>query len=135
MFHMSREIYDKIEELAHLIAQGAEFTAMKQAEEEGQKNAELAACVASYAEKQRLLEAEIVKDDKDFDLIGALTREIDEIQEQMQAIPAYRAMRRAKDDYESLMRGVDDVLRNIIDPDVRCDCSGDCASCGGCGQG
>lgn len=135
MFHMSREIYDKTEELARLIAQGPEFTAMKRAEADGQRDAQLAACVAAYAEKQRLLEAEIGKDEKDFDLIGALTREIDEIGGQMAAIPAYQAMRQARDDYDSLLQGVNDVLRNIIEPDIRCACSGDCASCGGCDQG
>ena len=59
VFHMSRAIYDKIEELGRLIAETEEFKAMKQAEAEGQKDARLTACVAAYADKQRLIEEEI----------------------------------------------------------------------------
>ncbi len=134
MFHMSREIYDRIAELGKLISESEPFLAMKQAEADGQKDPRLAAYVAEYASKQRLLEDEISKDEKDFDRIGALTMEIDTISGKMNALPAYQAMRKARDEYESLLQGVDDVLRSVIDPDIRCACSGDCASCGGCGQ-
>lgn len=134
MFHMSREIYDKIEELGRLIAGSPEFAAVKQAEAEGQKNPQLTGFVAQYAGKQKLLEDEILKDDKDFDKIGALTRELDEISEQMHAIPAYAAMRQARDEFDALMQGVNDVLRSVVEPDVQCSCRGNCAECGGCGQ-
>ena len=134
VFHMSRAIYDKIEELGQLIAETEEFKAMKQAEAEGQKDARLTACVAAYADKQRLIEEEIGKDPKDFDRIGALTMEIDEINTEMNALPAYQAMRKAREEYESLLSGVSDVLRNVIDPEVRCACKGNCEECPGCGQ-
>ena len=134
MFHMSRAMYDKIEELGRLIAETEEFKAMKQAEAEGRKDPRLTECVAAYAGKQRLLEEEIGKEPKDFDRIGALTMEIDEINTEMNALPAYRTMRKAKEEYEALLGGVNDVLRSVIDPEIQCACKGNCDGCSGCGQ-
>ena len=134
MFHMSREIYDKVEELARLLAESEEVKAMKQAEAEGKKDLHLAMLLTEYTQKQRILEAEIDKEDRDFDLISALTLDTDEIRERLRAIPAYQTILQKRGEYESLMQGVNDALRNIINPDIQCSCSGRCDTCGGCDQ-
>ena len=61
MFHMSREIYDKIAELGQLVTQSNEYQAMKQAEKAGEADPALSACVAQYMEKRTLLEKETAK--------------------------------------------------------------------------
>ena len=132
MFHMSREIYDQVEALAGLVRESPEFQAVRRAEDEGKKDAQLVALTAEYAMKRRALEDEIAKDEKNFDLIGALSREIGELEDEMTANPVCQAMRQARGEYEALLQGIGDVLRNVLEPDVQCDCSGDCASCGGC---
>ena len=134
MFHMSREIYDKIEELAHLLTQSEEFQAMKRAEKESEADPALAACMTSYNAKRAQLEDEADKEEKDFDAISELTRELDEISAQMYALPAYHARQQARIPFNQLMQGVVEVLQNVVEPDVQCSCRGNCASCGGCGQ-
>ncbi len=132
MFHMSRAIYDKAVELGKLLAESEEFTALKACEDAGQNDPELSKCISAYLEKRQQLEAETLKDDKDFDLIAALTREIDEESQKMNAIPAYEKLQQARNDYNMLMSGINDVLYATMYPDNLCSCSGNCATCGGC---
>ena len=134
MFHMSREIYDKIAELGQLVTQSNEYQAMKQAEKTGEADPALSACVAQYMGKRTLLEKETAKDDKDFDAIGELTRELDDISTRMYQLPAYAEMQQARKQFNALMQGIVEVLQNVVEPDVQCSCSGNCESCGGCGQ-
>ena len=134
MFHMSREMYDAVEALGRLIASSDEYKAMKAAEAAGESDAALSACVAQFIAKRQALEAETRRDDKDFDKIGALTHELDDISGQMHALPAYQAMQQARSDFDALMQGVNEALQGIINPDVQCSCSGNCDGCAGCGQ-
>ncbi|MBQ9198391.1 MAG: YlbF family regulator [Clostridia bacterium] len=134
MFHMSREIYNKIEELAHLITESDEYKAMKQAEKESESDPALSARLAAYNEKKEQIEIEADKEERDFDLLAALTREADEISMEMYALPAWKTLQQARIPFNQLMQGVVDVLQSVVEPDVQCSCSRNCASCGGCGQ-
>lgn len=134
MFHMSREIYDKIEELGRLIQESPEYTAMKQAEEAGKKDPILGKCLVEYEEKKQKLLAASLEDAPDQALLDALTRDLEEISAQMNDLPAYQAMRQARQPFTQLMQGAMDVLQSVVEPDVQCSCRGNCASCPGCGQ-
>ena len=84
------------------------------------------------AENIQKMEEETMKDDKDFDLIAALAREIDEESQRMKSIPAYEKLQKAREEYNMLMSGINDVLYATLYPDTSCSCSGNCATCGGC---
>ena len=73
MFKLHYNVYEKVEELAKLLAQSSEYTELQAAEDAGEKDPELSACVAAFIEKRQQLENETMKDEKDFDLIGALS--------------------------------------------------------------
>lgn len=133
MFHMSRAIYDKAVELGKLLSESEEFITLKAAEDEGQNDPDLSKCVSSYLEKRQQLEAETLKEEKDFDLISALTREIDEESQRMNALPAHQKLQQARNNYNMLMSGINDVLYATMYPDTSCSCSGNCSTCGGCG--
>ncbi|MBR6786310.1 MAG: YlbF family regulator [Clostridia bacterium] len=132
MFHMSRAIYDKAVELGKLMAESDTFLALKAAEEAGQNDPELSKCVSAYLEKRQRMEEETMKEEKDFDLIAALAREIDEESQRMNALPAYEKLQKAREGYNMLMSGINDVLYATLYPDTTCSCSGNCATCGGC---
>ncbi|MBR5231895.1 MAG: YlbF family regulator [Clostridia bacterium] len=132
MFHMPRTIYDKAAELGRLMAESEIFLTLKKAEEEGQNDPELSKCISAYLEKRERMEEETMKDEKDFDLIAALAREIDEENQLMKTIPAYQRIQEAKAEYNNLMSGINDILYAMLYPDVSCSCSGNCATCGGC---
>lgn len=132
MFHMTRAIYDKAVELGKLMAESDTFINLKAAEDAGQNDPELSKCIANYMEKRQQMEEETMKDDKDFDLIAALAREIDEESQRMNKLPAYEKLQEARKEYNMLMSGINDVLYATLYPDTSCSCSGNCATCGGC---
>ena len=131
MFHMTQEIYFKARELSQLLSESAEFKAMRQAEDDGEKDPALSACVAAYLEKRQQLEKETAKDEKDFNQIGALTRELDEIDQQMQKIPAYQTLQKARGDFSAMMQAISDILQSVMYPENN-GCTGDCSNCSGC---
>ena len=134
MFHMTREIYDKIEELGRAIADSDVFKTMKLARKASAEDPQAVAGIAKYAELQQKLEALAGQKDLDFDQIGEMTRELDAVSESLNTIPAYHAYQQAKQEYDTLMQGVADVLQNVVDPQIQCSCRGNCAECPGCGQ-
>ena len=129
---MTRAIYDKAVELGKLIADSDTFAALSAAENAAESDPELTKCIANFMEKRQQMEEETMKDDKDFDLIAALAREIDEEQQHMNKLPAYEKLQEARNEYNMLMSGINDVLYATLYPDTSCSCSGNCATCGGC---
>lgn len=135
MFKLHYSVYEKTEELAKLLAKSNEYAELQEAESAGEKDAELSASVAAFIEKRQQLEQETLKDEKNFDLIGALTREIDEESEHMKTLPAYQRILSARSDFSAMMAAVNEVLQSIMFPDAEtAACSGDCARCNGCGS-
>lgn len=134
MFKLHYNVYEKVEELAKLLAQSSEYTELQAAEDAGEKDPELSACVAAFIEKRQQLENETMKDEKDFDLIGALTREIDEENDKMKTLPAYKRILDARSDFNAMMAAVNEVLQAVMFPDAdTATCGGDCSRCQGCG--
>lgn len=131
MLHMTQEIYFKTCELGKLIAESEDFKAMKAAEDIGATDPDLAACVDEYVHKRGQLEEETAKDDKDFALIGAYTRELDEISERMNALPAYHQMMTARANFDAMMQAIADIIQSTLNPEAS-GCSGDCSKCSGC---
>lgn len=134
MFKLHYNVYEKAEELAKLLAQSNEYAELQAAEAAGEKDPELSACVAAFIEKRGKLENETLKDEKDFDLIGALTREIDEEDARMKTLPAYKRILAARSDFNAMMAAVNEVLQSVMFPDAEtAACGGDCSRCQGCG--
>ena len=134
MFKLHYNVYEKVEELAKLLAQSSEYTELQAAEDAGEKDPELSACVAAFIEKRQQLENETMKDEKDFDLIGALTREIDEENDKMKTLPAYKRILDARSDFNAMLAAVNEVLQAVMFPDAAtAACGGDCSRCQGCG--
>lgn len=133
MFKLHYTVYEKAEELAKLLSQSNEYTELRAAEDAGEKDPELSACVAAFIEKRQKLENETMKDQKDFDLIGSLTREIDEENEKMRQLPAYKRIMDARGEFNTMMTAVNEVLQAVMFPDAEtAACSGDCSRCAGC---
>ena len=66
--------------------------------------------------------------------IGALTREIDEENDKMKTLPAYKRILDARSDFNAMMAAVNEVLQSVMFPDAEtAACGGDCSRCQGCG--
>lgn len=132
MFHMTRTVYFKAQELGELLAASEECKALEKAEAAGQLDKALSACVAEYAQSREELEELTRAEEKDFPKIGALTRELDDITERMHALPAYQAIIAARADFDAMMQAVNDVVQSALNPDAAGGCSGNCQGCSGC---
>lgn len=128
MNYMNQAVMQKARELAYLIAQSPEYISMRAAEDAAAQEETLVELSARYQELHQKIEDISMQDSPDFDQMGALTREMDDIQEKIGAQPLAQAMRQARNGFTEMMRQVNAELSNVLNPQSAC--SGDCGSCG-----
>ena len=131
---MSQSVIDKAKELAGVIAQSPEYIAMRATEDAAGQDEALKEMFKQYDSIHRDIEEATLKSDPDFDRIGALTRELDEVQEQIKAQPLYQALQQARKGFSDMMAQVNGELSAVLNPGgSQGGCSGNCSACSGCG--
>ena len=118
----------KARELAYLIAQSPEYVSMRAAEDAAAQEEALLELSAQYQELQQKIEEISMQESPDFDQMGALTREMDDIQQKISAQPLAQAMRQARNSFTQMMQQVNAELSSVLNP--QSSCGGDCAGCG-----
>lgn len=134
---MNEAVIEKAKELARALASSGEYLSMRQAENDAAKDERLTAAFGRYSELQEQLKEASLRESPDFAAIGALSREMETVQEEIQNAPAALKMREAKARFQELMAAVNQELSRTLDPNfgkTASGCTGDCASCGGCGN-
>ena len=130
---MSQKVIDKAKELAGVIAQSPEYIAMRATEDAASQDQELVALFAQYDAIHREIEDASLKKEPDFDTIGAKTRELDEVLQQIKARPLYQALQGARKQFSEMMGQVNRELSSVLNPGgSQAGCSGNCAGCSGC---
>lgn len=130
---MSQAVIDKAKELAGVIAQSPEYIAMRATEDAAGQDETLTALFARYDAIHREIEEATLKKDPDFDLIGAKTRELDEVMQPIKAHPLYQALQGARKQFSDMMGQVNQELSSVLNPGgSQGGCSGNCAGCAGC---
>ena len=131
---MSQQVIDKAKELAGIIAQSPEYIAMRATEDAAGQDEALKEMFRQYDSIHRDIEEATLKNEPDFDKIGALTRELDEVQQRIKAQPLYQALQQARKGFSDMMGQVNAELSSVLNPGGSSGgCSGNCSSCGGCG--
>ena len=131
---MSKSVIEKAQELAGVIAQSPEYITMRATEDAAGQDEPLAALFAQYDEIHRQIEEVTLQKEPDFDKMGALTRELEEIMEQIKAQPLYQAMQSARKQFSGMMAQVNAELSSVLNPNGnQGGCSGNCSACSGCG--
>ena len=131
---MSQAVIDKAKEWAKIIAQSPEYISMRATEDAAGQEVALKEVFAQYDELHRQIEEETLKKEPDFDRIGELTRELEEVQSQITAHPLYQAMSGARKNFTAMMNQVNAELSAVLNPGgSQGGCSGNCAGCAGCG--
>ena len=87
-----------------------------------------------YMELHAAVNQEMGNEEPDAEKIARLGREMDELQQALNALPAVEEMTAARQRFSGLMDQVNKILEFIITGDVQegGGCSGNCGSCGGC---
>lgn len=131
MFHMSMELYEKINELGRLIKASPEYQAMKTAEAAFEADPAAKQQEAEYALLQKRIEE--AQNKGDMQLINALVLDQETAAQAIASLPSSQQLRFARSQMNDLLRGTVEALQGIVYPDVECSCGGNCEGCSGCG--
>lgn len=126
---MNQSVIEKAQELAQVIAKSPEFISMRAAEDAATQDEAMVDAFSRYHELHHKIEAISMQENPDFDEMGALTREMEAVQEEIQHLPLAQAMQQAQQDFSAMMAAVNAELSKVLSPQSSCD--GDCHSCGG----
>lgn len=128
---MSQAVIEKAKELALLIAQSPEFISMRAAEDAAAQDDAIADAFGRYNDLHQQMERMSMQETPDFDQMGAISREMEEVQKEIQALPLAQAMQNARQGFSDMMQAVNMELSKVLAPQSSCgdDCGGDCHSC------
>lgn len=132
---MSQAVIEKAKELAGVIAQSPEYITMRATEDAAGQDEALQELFKKYDGIHREIEEITLKKEPDFDQMDALARELEEVQQQIKAMPMYQALQSARKQFSDMMGQVNQELSSVLNPGGNSGggCSGNCAACGGCG--
>ena len=131
---MTEKVLEKARELAAAIAESTEFIALRVAETTVENDEAATQLFARYAEKKAELEAVTCQEDPNFEKMGALTKELNDIRDELQALPSAESAQVARKYFTLMMNAVNEELQKVLNPESS-GCSGNCSSCGSsCGH-
>ena len=131
---MSQAVIEKAKELAGVIAQSPEYITMRATEDAAGQDTQLQELFKKYDGIHREIEEITLKKEPDFDQMDALARELEEVHEQIKAMPMYQALQSARKQFSDMMGQVNGELSAVLNPNGNSGgCSGNCAACAGCG--
>ena len=132
-----REVMMKAQALAEAILNSETYKTMHDLEEQVTKDEAATAAISTYMEKRSNVELLLRAPDFDAEKVAAAGQELQEAEAAMDACPMVKDMREAQQSFQEMMDNVNRILRLVITGEVEDSaggCTGNCASCGGCGQ-
>ena len=130
---MSQAVIEKAKELAGVIAQSPEYITMRATEDAAGQDEQLQELFKKYDGIHRDIEEITLKKEPDFDQMDALARELEEVQQQIKAMPMYQALQSARKQFSDMMGQVNGELSAVLNPGGNAGgCGGNCAACSGC---
>ena len=129
------KITDCARALGEAIVASEEYKNMQVTEQTAMSDPTVAELMARYMELKTALGDAMCQPDADPELITRYGQEMDEVQQQLTAMPAVDAMTNARQRFSELMTQVNHVLEFIITgelPQSSGGCSGNCSGCSGC---
>ncbi len=132
-----REVMLKAQALAEAIVNSETYKTMHDLEGKVTQDEAATAAISAYMEKRSDVELLLRSPEFDAEKVAAAGQELEEAQKAMDACPMVKDMREAQQQFQEMMDNVNRILRLVITGEVEDaagGCSGNCASCGGCGQ-
>lgn len=120
--------------LGEAIVASKEYKDMQVAENAAMSDPAVAEAMGHYLEIKGKIDEAMRGQDADPNTLSLYGRQMDEIQQSLNAMPAVDEMTSARQRFSELMNQVNHVLEFIITGEVAQEggCSGNCGSCGGC---
>ena len=132
-----REVMMKAQALAQAILESEVYKKMHDLEEQVTKDDVATAAIATYMEKRGNVELLLRAPDFDAEKVAAAGEELQAAEKAMEDCSIVKDMREAQQTFQEMMDNVNRILRLVITGEVEdggAGCTGNCASCGGCGQ-
>lgn len=130
---MNQSVIEKAKELASVIAKSPEYISLRATEDAAAQDQSLSVLMDQYNALRSQVEEETMKKEPDFERIGALSRDLSDVQDQVKAQPMYQALQNARKQFSDMMGQVNGELSAALNPGgVSGGCSGNCAGCSGC---
>ena len=128
------KVTDCARAMGEAIVASEEYKNMQVTESAAMSDPAVADLMARYMEIKNTLGEVMCQPDADANLISKYGQEMDEIQQQLTAMPAVDAMTTARQKFSELMNQVNSVLEYIITGELpqQGGCSGNCSGCSGC---
>lgn len=121
--------------LGEAIVDSEEYKSMQITEKAAMSDPAVAEAMGRYIELKELIGSLMSQENPDPELISQYGREMDEMQQAMNSMPAVDAMTDSRQKFSELMNQVNKILEFIITGEVQQEgggCSGDCSGCAGC---
>jgi len=128
-------IFAKTRELGEALLESDVYKKMREAEEKAMQNAEAAEMMAHYLEKRGQIQQAMEEENPDPAMMKRLSDEMDEIQEKLQLVDDIANLTAARAEFNGLIGQINQVLQFIVTGRMTedgSDCTGSCATCGGC---
>ena len=132
-----REVMMKAQSLAEAIVESETYKTMHGLEEQVTKDENATALIAAYMEKRQSVELLLRSPEFDAAKVAAAGEELQNAEKAMEECTMVKDMREAQVKFQEMMDNVNRILRLVITgevEDAQGGCTGNCASCGGCGQ-
>lgn len=132
-----RDVMMKAQALAEAILHSEIYQRMHDLEDQVTKDDAATATVSAYMEKRNNVELLLRAPDFDAEKVAAAGEELQAAENAMNACTIVKDMRDAQAEFQTMMDNVNRILRLVITGEVEDGnggCTGNCASCGGCGQ-
>ena len=132
-----REVMMKAQALAEAIVASETYQTMYSLEDQVTKDENATALIAAYMEKRNEVELLLRSPEFDAEKVAAAGEELQNAEKAMEECTMVKDMREAQAKFQEMMDNVNRILRLVITGEVEDatgGCTGNCASCGGCGQ-
>ena len=132
-----REVMMKAQALAEAILQSDVYKTMHELEDKVTSDEAATALISAYMEKRSDVELLLRSPEFDAEKVAAAGQELQDAEKAMDECEIVKNMREAQQSFQEMMDNVNRILRLVITGEVEDaagGCTGNCASCGGCGQ-
>ena len=129
------KVTDCARALGEAIVESEEYKNMQIHEKAAMSDPQVAEKMSRYLEIKEALGNLMCQPEPDPEVMSRYGQEMDEVQQQLTAMPAVDAMTNARQQFSELMTQVNHVLEYIITgelPQSSGGCSGNCSGCSGC---
>ena len=131
---MMSKVTDCARALGEAIVESEEYKNMQLNENAAMSDPQVAEKMSRYLEIKEALGALMCQPEPDPEVMARYGQEMDEIQQELNAMPVVDAMTTSRQQFSELMNTVNRVLEFIIPGEVAQSggCSGNCSGCAGC---